>query len=792
MGHKLSQRTSTPPDWNRALIMAWLAGALVLQVPFQRTLKLGAGNLGYNILIGAAAITAGVMVLVSLAHLYRRLLENRPGEHRAYRLTLGVLVSANLILILTLSPAIPFSFYWAALVILGIWLGVLFIYAFESLRNLDRTRLRHIFRPAIRHKAWPFNGAFWILVLLLLLIRDFTSFAEIQNRNTWESLLLILGRIVSLGGFTVAAILISHSLLAFFPPYTRWLVIAGAVLIPLLVLADSASDLYWQQPLVDLVNNLTLDGKFDLRVELEAAGIKQSPLQVTLVVLIIIGLAIGAYLGLQKLSRKFNLRLRTSRAILVLAGLWMGSIGQQALSMVSVRKEVWQAEHAAFSIHLGLLRPNPGLETLSVRFVLTQSRREEEQLLSGALPSLQKKPDIYVVMVETWRSDTVRPAIMPFLSRFAKEECQQFGTTFAGSNCTPVSWYTFFHSKIGIDWRNALGEAREPGGFKGSYPIRLLHKLGYRFSVRAVCDLSYKQMCDLNFGHDHKFAERFLDAPLIPGKLGIPEREMVIFDDLKMQLENTPKGGHLHFISLDSAHYNYYWPSQDFTPIHQDCAAIDFGALKPTPDQIREVVKRYENAVNWIDRQMEEFIAYLKEQGRYDNSIIILTGDHGEEFQENGAWFHCSSLRREQIEVPIMIRWPEWVQNQPRQDLVSHMDVMPSILEALGLDPKYFKGLAGSSVLGEHPGEALLSTRWPGKSGIGVCLVADKKKANFKATRLWLEGIPETLYFMGWTDFADQPLDPLQIRGSDRCHDALRDQYPDSIGRHFDQFPGTK
>ena len=159
------------------------------------------------------------------------------------------------------------------------------------------------------------------------------------------------------------------------------------------------------------------------------------------------------------------------------------------------------------------------------------------------------------------------------------------------------------------------------------------------------------------------------------------------------------------------------------------------------------MVKRYENAVNWIDRQMEEFIAYLKEQGRYDNSIIILTGDHGEEFQENGAWFHCSSLRREQIEVPIMIRWPEWVQNQPRQDLVSHLDVMPSILEALGLDPKYFKGLAGSSVLGEHPGEALLSTRWPGKSGIGVCLVADKKKANFKATRLWLEGIPETLYF---------------------------------------------
>lgn len=783
-----SQRTSTSPDWNRALIMAWLAGALALQVPFQRTLKLGPGNLGYNILMGAAAITLGVITLVSLTHFCRRLLENSSNEYRAYRLTLGALGTANFILLVSLFPAVPYGLYWAALATLGAWLVILFMHVFDALRKPGKEQIRHVIRSRIRHKSWPFNGAFWVLVLVLLLVRDLTSFAEIKDKTVWESLLLILGRVLSLGGFTVAAILISHALLAFSPPCTRWPVIAGIVLIPLVVLADSAANLYWHQPLVDLINNLTLDGKFDMRVELEAAGIRQSPLQVTLAVLGVIALAVGAYFGLQRLSRKFNLRLRTSRAVLMFGGLWMGAIVQQSLSMVSVRKEVWQAEHAAFSIHLGFLRPDPGLEKLSVRFILTQTRSEEEQLLSDPLPALERKPDIYIVMVETWRADTVRPPIMPFLSRFAKEECQQFDITFSGSNCTPVSWYTLFHSKIGIDWRNALGEAREPGGFKGSYPIRLLHKLGYRCSVRAVCDLTYKQMCDLNFGTEHKFAEQFLDAPMIPGGLGIPEREMVILDDLKTQLEDTPKGGHLHFISLDSAHYNYYWPDKDFTPIHRDCSTIDFGALKPTPGQIREVVKRYENAVNWIDRQMEEFITYLKEQGRYDNSIIILTGDHGEEFQENGAWFHCSSLRREQVEVPIMIRWPGWVRNQPRQTLVSHMDVMPSVLDALGLDPRYFQGLAGYSVLSDHPGEALLSTRWPGKSGIGVCLVADGKKANFKATKLWLDRIPETLFFMGWTDFGDQPLDPLQIRGPRRCQDALQDQYPNSIDRHFDRF----
>ena len=177
-------------------------------------------------------------------------------------------------------------------------------------------------------------------------------------------------------------------------------------------------------------------------------------------------------------------------------------------------------------------------------------------------------------------------------------------------------------------------------------------------------------MCDLNFGRNHKLADTFLDSPMLPEGLDIPDREVVIMDDLKQELESTPKGGKLHFISLDSAHYNYYWPSKNFTPIHQDCSTISFSTLKPTPQQIREVVKRYENAVNWIDRQMKDFINYLKTTGRYDNSIIILTGDHGEEFQENGSWFHCSSLRREQVEVPIMIRWPKWVINQSGQELV--------------------------------------------------------------------------------------------------------------------------
>ena len=96
-----------------------------------------------------------------------------------------------------------------------------------------------------------------------------------------------------------------------------------------------------------------------------------------------------------------------------------------------------------------------------------------------------------------------------------------------------------------------------------------------------------------------------------------------------------------------------------------------------------------------MDYAIEEFVDFLKFKGKYDNSVIIITGEHGEEFQEEGSWFHCSSLNRYQTEVPIIIKWPKWVKNLPSHTNVSHYDIMPSVMDLIGLDSKFYNGLAG-------------------------------------------------------------------------------------------------
>ncbi len=276
---------------------------------------------------------------------------------------------------------------------------------------------------------------------------------------------------------------------------------------------------------------------------------------------------------------------------------------------------------------------------------------------------------------------------------------------------------------------------------------------------------------------------------MLPRDLEIPEREVIIVDDLKRQLLDSPPGGHFHFLALDSPHYNYYWPREHFEPIHHDCAGnINYRDLNPSREEIHKVVKRYENSIHWIDRQVEDFVNFLKAENRYHNSIIILTGDHGEEFQEHGSWFHCSNLKSPQTEVPILVKWPEWVKNQPSQELVTHLDIMPSILDALGLEERYFENLAGSSLLRQHPGETLLSSLWAGTSGVGVVLIKDGLKANFAASRLWNGDVPDTLYLMGYSDLADNPLEPFHLRGDLTHLEFLHRSFPETTGRFFRKF----
>ncbi len=97
--------------------------------------------------------------------------------------------------------------------------------------------------------------------------------------------------------------------------------------------------------------------------------------------------------------------------------------------------------------------------------------------------------------------------------------------------------------------------------------------------------------------------------------------------------------------------------------------------------------ERYATAVNFADAQVGRILSMLKNSGRYDNALIVLTADHGETFTERELWFdHGTSAHEEQLHVPLIIRFPDhWGAGRREEALVGLQDVYPTVLDSLGL-----------------------------------------------------------------------------------------------------------
>ena len=93
----------------------------------------------------------------------------------------------------------------------------------------------------------------------------------------------------------------------------------------------------------------------------------------------------------------------------------------------------------------------------------------------------------------------------------------------------------------------------------------------------------------------------------------------------------------------------------------------------------------YEAEIAYNDASFGVLLDALRERGLYDDTLIVVISDHGEEFKEHGRWRHGATLYAESLEVPMVIRLPGQTEGIRVSTPVQHIDVMPTLLEALGL-----------------------------------------------------------------------------------------------------------
>ena len=775
------------PGWEWTLSLSWVAGALGLWVPFTRWWKLGPGHFADNILLGLAAVVIGGSAAAAWALLCRRF---SGGTGRAGKCAACGFGAAALVFLLGWPHWIPMAAaLWAgiALALLG---GVVAVVVGSREENgwgvagLPGAAVGRFFRP-----ARPWNVWFWVVLLCLLVGRDAfrllgNEYVQADAGVKWSIFAARFGTQLLLVSGIALLVRLTRALL---PRKAAWGADFAASLTVGYILADFLISQMWM-PLRQAINGLTASGRFDLGQELEASGTEIGPF-VALALLIVFALGcFSLYGALAWLSRK-TWWLRPSSAFLLMMGLlgWGLAVGEQVAAQSWKPMDVWQAEVAAFPVQVGPLRPREGLATFKVEFADPSRDVDRETLVKemgkespGTLGNL---PDVYIFMIESVRKDAITPEHAPFLSRFGSTECQGFGETYAASNCTPLSWFGTFHSRVPVFWSGALSERDAEDRRPGAYPLRLMLAAGYRLQVRAINDLGYKDISTLHFGTGQHLASVYKDDFGRSEGYGFGERERFLFEDLKQEVGRLPRGGNVHVVALDSTHYNYYWPN-DFKTPYPNFEEDIFFPLNPTPDQLEKIHHRYYNAVAWVDHALEDFLTFLKSEDRYRESIVIVSGDHGEEFQEHGSWFHCSGMVRQQTEVPIMIKWPESLGKMPPRELASHLDVMPSVLEALGFPEKYRAPLVGRSLLSEKAGGAVIASGWAGRTGIAMALVKPDLKAGFTWPSPWEQRVPDEAHLKQFSNLNDGEVNMLKRGAVER----VRSEFGEVIGRFFVRF----
>lgn len=141
------------------------------------------------------------------------------------------------------------------------------------------------------------------------------------------------------------------------------------------------------------------------------------------------------------------------------------------------------------------------------------------------------------------------------------------------------------------------------------------------------------------------------------------------------------------YVNFQIAHFPYGLPEGapvTYTPAHYPFTAnfVRYGdAEKPL------LSNRYDNAIAYVDAQVGKLVNYLEKSSLLENTILVVTADHGEMMGEHGVVTHGKSLFEGEARVPLLVHYPPKVTPGDVSIPVSHLDVLPTISDLAGIAP---------------------------------------------------------------------------------------------------------
>lgn len=352
--------------------------------------------------------------------------------------------------------------------------------------------------------------------------------------------------------------------------------------------------------------------------------------------------------------------------------------------------------------------PGDPSEPRTLRFLTTAAKSPMwvEPRIVGRAPSAPpvlaaeqrptvRRPNVILYVVDTLRTDRLslygyhRPT-SPQLERLA-ERALVFDNAYAAGSFTSPSITALFSSRYPSEVAGRLA----PDGPARQTLAEVLQAAGYQtagFQANLLC------MAELGYGRGFDHYER----------LKHPDASRVLVDATMLHTaaidwvrKRDPERPFFLYLQSMDVHYPYRPP-----PPFRDLFAST-APTAPTPDaveQTRRLVpdgdpdnvaaalqalspERYDGAIAYADHSLGMLFATLGRMGLLDDTIVVVTADHGEPLMDRGHMYHGLSVHEELVRVPLVV-WLPGVRDGARvPTIVSHLELAPTLVDLAGIVP---------------------------------------------------------------------------------------------------------
>jgi len=301
-------------------------------------------------------------------------------------------------------------------------------------------------------------------------------------------------------------------------------------------------------------------------------------------------------------------------------------------------------------------------------------------------PDKASRRDVFLITIDTLRADHVHcygydRVQTPSLDQLAKQGVR-FTQAFTPSPITNSSHASILTGLLPS--AHGVSDFGVPLAVSHLTLAETLKKRGYRTAAFIGAVILDSKALAPGLDRGFEFYDNFPAQSETKSRWGRVERRgMEVVQHAEAWLNAHPAGPHFVWVHLYDPH-DPYEPPPPYSEIYKD--------------------RLYDGEIAYADSALGHFLAYLKKQGWYESSLIVVVGDHGEGLGEHHEDTHGIFLYDSTTHVPLLVKLPEQREaGRTVKAQVRTTDIMPSILEVLGV-------LAPARLDGESLGPFLTGT----------------------------------------------------------------------------------